>query len=152
MHGTFALGFSTGTNVRIAREYGCRLEWSDWPCTLKSQAKKYVADMFPTLYIQQSHPWALARLYLKFLLKDKALIPHLKFNRAKLCMDFFSPSKWSLCPFVIISPSTFIFIRLYCFKSIQNVVNVIYLRKNNSELISNLYGTSLASAVKFQST
>lgn len=82
--------------------------------------------------VQQGHPWAVADFtLLKLLLKNKALIPHLKCNRAKLYMEiyiyiFFAPSKWSPCPVVLMSPSTFIFIILYCFRSFQNVFKMFF--------------------------
>lgn len=133
VHGAFPVGFSTGTDLRIARICGHWLGRSHWLCRMNSQAKKYVAKTISTLYDAITHGlWKTCLL--KFLLKNKGLIPHLKLNRAKLCVDVVFPSKWRPSPVVVISSSTFIFITLYCFKSFQNVFNAIYLIKNSSEI------------------
>ena len=99
---------------------------SGWFCIMNSQAEK--SKTFPTLYNKATHGLWQILFEVFFFLKNKALIPHLKCNRAKLCMDF-SPSEWSPCPAAFISPSTFTFVILYCFKSFQMLLMQYILEK-----------------------
>lgn len=146
--------FILETDLRIAREYGHCLGNSGWFCIMNSQAEKYVTKTSP--HCTTRPPVGFSRLHSiwSYFWKIKAWyhIWNVTGPSFAWIFFFFAPSKWSPCLVVLMSPSTFIFIILYCFKSFQNVFNAIYLRKNSSEFISNPYGMSLASAAKFQST
>lgn len=101
---------------------------------MNSQAKRYVAKTIPTLYNVIPHGlWKTCLV--KFLLQNKGLIPHLKLNSAKLCMDVVFPSQMKALP-----SCCYFFFHIYFYYTVLFQIiskcffNAIYLIKNSSEI------------------